>query len=121
MDQSGIYEITCGNGECNEKYIGQTRRKLRARFNEHHNSMVKQKLGESSVADHMREKSHTFNIDNIKLIHQCYDRRRLDVLESIEIYKAGENLMNTENGPLQSYLFKYINRRTGNTGAQNST
>lgn len=75
-DQSGIYSIGCDN--CDEEYIGQTRRSIKSRFKEHIRHIDKNETDKSSVAKHMAENMHTTSIDNLKLISNVNKYYRLN-------------------------------------------
>jgi hypothetical protein len=65
-EKSGIYEINCK--DCNQKYIGQTKRPIITRFKEH---MAHRKFGrfeKSSVAQHIFESDHRIDETNLKLV-----------------------------------------------------
>lgn len=102
-EKSGIYEISC---DCGVHYIGQSRRAIKNRFSEHIN--LKNKNNFSPIADHIKSTSHTIKLENLQLVEEVHDNRRLDALESfyIQKYKKHKILLNQDNGPLQSLLLK---------------
>lgn len=107
LKKSGIYEISCN--ECEEKYIGQTKRSIEIRFKEHMNSVQKQQAMKSAVALHALENNHTqFSIDNIKLKQQVINPQKLDAYESIFMYFNRSIAMNTMEAPIRSPLFNTI-------------
>jgi hypothetical protein len=61
--KSGIYQISCGTKNCNQKYIGQTARTLNTRFVEHLTAFKNNHPDQSSIAFHMlktkKSSSHT--------------------------------------------------------------
>jgi len=109
-EKSGIYQINCST--CDAKYIGQTRRSLKKRFDEHHRS-VKNKETDKAIAAHIFDLDNTaphkiISFDeNVKLIKQVTNPIKLDAYESIYI-SSSQNLMNLEDGPINSPLFKIL-------------
>lgn len=105
LKKSGIYEISCG--DCNAKYIGQSKRSITTRFKEHMRHIKYNQPSKSSVAEHVLSNDH-FNISNtnLKLIRQVTNDKALDAYESFYIQRE-ENSMNSDNGNIVSSLFKY--------------
>ncbi|KAI4466555.1 giy-yig endonuclease superfamily [Holotrichia oblita] len=68
LEKSGIYEINCK--DCNQKYIGQTRRAVSTRFKEHMANLRFNRTEKSSVAQHIFETDHNIDHTNVKLIRQ---------------------------------------------------
>lgn len=108
--RSGIYEITCS--DCDAKYIGQTRRAVQIRINEHLRSVKNMELHKaipSHVFDLNNSRPHHIESfeNNVKLIKNVNKPSKLDAYESLYI-AINDNLMNLENGPIESPLFKLI-------------
>jgi hypothetical protein len=117
--KSGIYQISCGTKNCNQKYIGQTARTLNTRFVSHLTAFKNNHPDQSSIAFHMVKTkngrnrnplhTHTFNINNLKLLEEIIDERRLNPKETLYIRKADQNtLMKTNQGPLSSCLLDML-------------
>ncbi|KAJ8951643.1 hypothetical protein NQ318_012314, partial [Aromia moschata] len=107
-EKSGIYEISCK--DCDQKYIGQTKRSILTRFNEHMAHLKYGRTEKSCVAQHAFENNHRIDINNLKLIRNVTNSRQLDAFESLEIIKCN-NSMNKDNGPIPtSPLFALINK-----------
>lgn len=105
LNKSGIYKIDCLN--CNNSYIGQTKRSLQVRFKEHIADTKYKRLEKSSVALHMDTFNH--KIDKIKLIRNVKNSNQLDAAESLEILKFRNNLFNNGTGPIpSSVLLDYV-------------
>ena len=108
--RSGIYEISCSG--CDFKYIGQTKRALHNRVSEHLRT-IKNRDVQKAIPAHIFDpnNSHPHKItsleENVKLIKIVNNSTKLDTYESIYISKT-KNLMNLENGPIESPLFKLI-------------
>lgn len=125
MSKSGIYKITCP--DCNKIYIGQTRRNLETRFKEH---IREAELAEkrpttdfrSKVAEHMATENHTVSRADIKIVNHIKDTRRLDVAESMEIYRTPSNtLLNKDLGNGFSSLFKFVRKYEHIIASDNNT
>ena len=96
-----IYFIKCSL--CDSVYIGETKRFLKTRINEH------LKNNTSAVFRHHSEHHQThniFNIFSIRILHDnlCYDSRRL-ALESMYIQKYSRHIMNGCEGNFTHYNF----------------
>lgn len=106
LQKSGIYSVKCG--DCDEIYHGQTRRNVGVRFKEHSASFKYNKHRASALAAHVLNLGH-FNvtIDNLSLVKQVNDNRRLDAYESYYI-QSNENSMNADNGNVVSPLFTFV-------------
>lgn len=89
LENQGVYEIPCLN--CERTYIGQTNRRVNARRDEHKNSVRKDEKT-SSLAQHVKETSHTIDFSNTKLLANIeYTKTRI-IREAIEIEKHPNNL-----------------------------
>lgn len=87
--KSGVYKLSCE--ECNSCYIGQTGRAFNIRYNEHLKSFENRK-NNSNFANHFLEVNHSFpSIDKLEVLHYSTKSRKLNLLESIEIYKHWKN------------------------------
>ncbi|KAJ8941629.1 hypothetical protein NQ318_000335, partial [Aromia moschata] len=107
-EKSGIYEISCK--DCDQKYIGQTKRSILTRFKEHMAHLKYGRTEKSCVAQHAFDNNHRIYINNLKLIRYVTNSRQLDAFESLEIIKCN-NSMNRDNGPIPtSPLFALINK-----------
>ncbi|KAJ8963457.1 hypothetical protein NQ318_018939 [Aromia moschata] len=108
-EKSGIYEISCK--DCDQKYIGQTKRSILTRFKEHMAHLKYGRTEKSCVAQHAFDNNHRIDINNLKLIRNVTNSRQLDAFESLEIIKCN-NSMNKDNGPIPtSPMFALINKR----------
>lgn len=111
---SGIYKICCP--QCNKRYIGQTKRLITTRVNEHLKEAEKKKGGyginrifNSKVAQHIVEEGHMINNNDIIKTKEVNDIRRLDFYESFMIRQENPALlMNENNGWCDSPLFKFL-------------
>lgn len=112
MEKSGIYKITCPH--CSKIYIGQTKRNMETRLKEHlrEAEIAKKKNStefRSKVAEHIVSEDHPISKNDITMVNNIHDTRKLDVAESIEIYKTPEVLLlNRDQGNGYSSLFGLI-------------
>ena len=52
-------------------------------------------MDKSNFADHLLTSNHIYD-DNIKILHQETDKRKIDILEEIEILKNQNKIVNTQ-------------------------
>lgn len=103
LEKSGIYRISCS--ECNAVYVGQTRRTVLKRFNEHLKHIEHKRVRKSAFAAHAIFNEHlNVNTDNVELLRSVRDEKRLDAYECVYIHK-NENKVNQDNGNIDSVLF----------------
>lgn len=106
IDKSGIYSIKCSDPNCDKLYVGQTKRSIKTRFSEHFAHIKYNRPEKSSVADHVLSNNHSVCIDNLILLKTVTNPYQLDAYESLYIKKnLHNNVMNSDNGPIQSVLF----------------
>ncbi|KAJ8955643.1 hypothetical protein NQ318_001474, partial [Aromia moschata] len=63
-EKSGIYEISCK--DCDQKYIGQTKRSILTRFKEHMAHLKYGRTEKSCVAQRAFDNNHRIDINNLK-------------------------------------------------------
>ncbi|KAJ8952561.1 hypothetical protein NQ318_006926, partial [Aromia moschata] len=100
-EKSGIYEISCKN--CDQKYIGQTKRYILTRFKEHMAHLKYGRTEKFCVAQHAFDNNHRIDINNLKFIRNLTNSRQLDAFESLEIIKCNSS-MNKDHGPIPNSL-----------------
>jgi len=61
-----VYKICCN--DCNASYVGQTKRQVKTRIKEHKNNSKLISSKPSVITEHIREHSHSFDWDNIKIM-----------------------------------------------------
>lgn len=116
LNKAGIYKIACSH--CDMVYIGQTKRNLGIRFKEHFAEVTKaSKVStnapphhfKSKVAEHIFNEEHPLTSDNIHLLRPVNNLWKLDVAESLEIYKQHScTLLNKDAGNHPSWLFNLL-------------
>ena len=64
----------------------------------------------SAIAMHCHETHHIPQLNCISLIEHVQNRRHLNIIESAHIqdHQEDNNLLNRDNGPINSVLIKYI-------------
>lgn len=95
--------------DCNNIYIGQTRREIEVRWDEHMRHRRYKRINESAVAKHMIEHAHQTNFSQLSLLKHVQKANTLDAWESIILHKHRKNqLMNSDLGPMKSKLFELV-------------
>jgi len=61
-----VYKIFCN--DCSASYVGQTKRQLKTRTKEHVNNSKSISAKPSVITEHMREFSHSFDWNNVKIL-----------------------------------------------------
>jgi hypothetical protein len=102
MEKSGIYNINCGN--CEGRYVGQTKRRVDTRFKEHVRALRLKQIGKSAIADHCLSKNH--EMGECTVLKEIQNPTQLDAWESIFISK-GQRLVNVDEAPISSKLFEF--------------
>ena len=104
LEKSGIYSISCSN--CDALYIGQTRRAIKTRYNEHCADCRKEATQDKPMPFHAISNHHKFQ--DVKLLKEVRNPLQLDAYESLYLHKhRNENLVNIQNyGNINSRLFK---------------
>lgn len=88
--QNGVYSIKCN--ECEKYYIGQTKKQLTQRYEEHKKAYNKPHIYNSNLATHAIENSHAFPpIENVKLIKNINKGLRMNIWENMNIFKFKHN------------------------------
>lgn len=106
--KSGIYQLSCA--DCDAIYIGQTKRNIQTRRNEHISDCFKISNPESAMAYHCITEGHS--IKDVSLLKEVCDNYKLDSWESLLLKMMEEkNLTNLNKfGNAPSILFKNIKK-----------
>jgi len=90
LDKSRVYILICP--DCNMKYVGQTGRSFRIRFQEHYHDF-KYNNNKSKFAMHLLENHHSIgHIDNImEVLYITKKGRTMDTIKNYYIYKETKN------------------------------
>lgn len=105
LHHPGIYSIPCA--DCDHVYIGQTRRRIENRLNEHISATLHHHVDKSGVAEHMLSEGHRIDTQGMKKLKTVTKTRQLDAWESILIENSERPLMNKEEAPIHSSLFYF--------------
>jgi hypothetical protein len=97
-------------------YIGQTKRSLKTRFNEHHSSIRLNHPDKSNITRHVLSimsdnQRHDISLDKLKLVKEVRNSNELDAYESFynsRRKKEETNLMNVAAGKITSRLFDFV-------------
>ena len=101
-----VYEIQCS---CGSKYIGQTRRNLITRLKEHNSNCSPNQ--ETDVTKHLIENSnHNINFNNVKILAQSNNWRKLLIKETLLIQYHSPNL-NSDQSSTSLYMFNTWNNQ----------
>ena len=97
LHSSGVvYQLTCS---CGQNYIGQTKRNLITRLNEHRT------CEDSGVCKHLlNNPNHVINFDSPKILDRSNHVTKLRIKETLHISKT-EPQLNVDNQSLPLYLF----------------
>jgi len=93
-----VYKIDCKN--CEKVYIGQTKRHLSTRINEHKNNIKNTAGNFSVVSQHRIEFDHDFDWCKLNILHKELNRRKREIAEMFYIKKFDNNInlqRDTEN------------------------
>lgn len=88
-----VYKISCC--DCDATYVGQTKRQLRTRVEEHKNS-VRRGCANFVISDHCISFSHNFNWDGVEVcdIEHSYKNRLISEMISIKRLSHDINIYN---------------------------
>jgi len=87
-----VYKIFCNN--CNASYVGQTKRQLKTRINEHIKNIASNESKHSVITKHILDKNHTFDWQNVKILDFDYNYFKRLIAEMIHI-KTQDNSLNS--------------------------
>jgi len=89
-----VYKIFCN--ECNASYVGQTKRQLKTRTREHVNNSKSIFAKPSVITEHMREFSHSFDWDNVRILDTETNYFKRSVSEMLHIKKQKNGIKCTK-------------------------
>jgi len=86
-----VYQINCT--DCDASYVGQTKRTLNTRVNEHRNHIRRNSTQLSVITDHRLQFKHEFDWDNVRVVDQepNYHKRLISEMIFIKKQKHGLN------------------------------
>jgi len=82
-----VYKIFCK--DCDASYVGQTKRKLKTRINEHKNNIRLDSNKHFVISKHIVELAHNFDRNNIKIldIERNYQKHHMSEIIHIKGYR----------------------------------
>ena len=115
VHKSGIYKVTCQEG-CPFIYIGRSVRRILVRFGNHMDGWINNEPSESAIASHLINENHETDGENLSLVRQYNDARKIDAMEAVYINKYKHyQLMNKNHGktsPLLTLVDPIIHRNS---------
>jgi predicted GIY-YIG superfamily endonuclease len=114
-----VYQINClgnSNENCKGLYIGETSRKLDTRINEHKRDFInkdKKDSGQTALIVHCKMKNHSFDFDNVKILHheKNFYRRRFLESSSIQLNKPFAVNYKQDTNHLNALYCNIINKQ----------
>jgi len=93
VNNNVVYKIFCNN--CNASYVGQTKRQLKTRINEHVKNIVQNESKHSVITKHILGKNHTFDWLNVKILdfENNYFKRLVSEMIYMKTQSNGLNSM----------------------------
>jgi len=90
-NSNAVYKIFCNN--CNASYVGQTKRKIVTRINEHIKNVGFDESKHSVITKHILELNHSFDWKNVKImdLESHYYKRLISEMLFIKIQDNGLN------------------------------
>ncbi|KYM98541.1 hypothetical protein ALC62_10740 [Cyphomyrmex costatus] len=113
-----IYKIKCN--DCDATYIGQTKRKLITRVNEHRNHIRRNTSSKSVITDHRLDYNHEFDWNNVDILDcESFCHKRL-ISEMLYIKTQSNGLTASSLGcqcrviaPVHLFSFSLLLERKG--------
>jgi len=84
-----VYRLDCE--DCEQVYIGQTKRHLVTRVKEHRNNIKNVSGNYSVVTNHRLSMDHEFKWNNVSILHKERNRRKREIAEMFFIKKYKKN------------------------------
>ena len=104
-----VYQVTCS---CDLRYIGETKRCLKVRFDEHCKT---EGANMTEIGKHLAESpGHTISFDDVQILSFEQHTRKRRILESIFIQQSTHTLLNDNLKSIPLYIFNlphYLMRR----------
>jgi len=86
-----VYKISCN--DCEASYVGQTKRQLKTRVNEHFRNISSTSANPSVITEHTLQMSHSFDWKNVKILdtERNYFKRSISEMIHIKEQSFGLN------------------------------
>jgi len=85
-----VYKIECK--DCDQVYIGQTKRHLETRIKEHRNNIKNPSGNLSVVTNHRISLHHEFEWDKTRILHEERNRKKREIAEMFFFKKHNNNI-----------------------------
>ena len=105
---NAIYSIPCN--DCNQEYIGHTKRKFGTSLNEHQKAVCLSKKDNSALSEHTCQTNHTIAWDNSKIITTNRRYHKIYCLKAWHINSAHDTWNRDDGGLLPDTYLHLINR-----------
>jgi len=104
-----VYRLNCK--DCSAVYIGQTKRRLNTRIDEHKKEINKKTPNHSVITEHRQEFNHDFDWNNPSILDRenKYHRRLISEMVNIKMHGSAINLQ-TDTELLQHSYCEILNR-----------
>ncbi|KYN00647.1 hypothetical protein ALC62_08581 [Cyphomyrmex costatus] len=104
MKKNIVYKIQCG--DCDATYVGQTKRMLKTRVNEHRSHIRRNTSSRSVITEHRLQHGHDFDWNNVEVLddESFYHKRLISEMLHIKSQNNGLNLKTDTEGLDRSYI-----------------
>jgi len=104
-----VYKIVCK--DCDATYVGQTKRKLITRVNEHRNQINHTSTKNTVITEHRLNHNHEFDWTNVKILdkERFYWKRMISEMINIQLQNNALN-QQTDTEYLQDSYISIINK-----------
>ncbi|EZA61386.1 hypothetical protein X777_12293, partial [Ooceraea biroi] len=85
-----VYRINCS--DCTACYIGQTKRHLKTRINEHRSDICRKVNTHSVVSEHRLNNNHDFDWSSPSILHSEKQRKKREIAEMFLIKQCKETI-----------------------------
>ncbi|XP_057296292.1 uncharacterized protein LOC130625256 [Hydractinia symbiolongicarpus] len=119
LSQPGVYIIPY---KCGKKYVGETKLRIATRFEQHKDTIIKEKWSASVVSFHSSSCNAGYDWDNAKMLKQEFNKFDRKVREALEIQFQGtsprsEHGLNLDGGQYVTTkfwkpMFAYLKRKS---------
>ena len=97
---AGVYKVTC---DCSNIYVGETKKKIATRINEHEQDVFKGHWEKSGITEHAKDCNQSFLWQDASTLNIETNYRRRKIREAIEIRKhrrSHQLVTNRDNGTI---------------------
>ena len=105
LQSNVVYSIPCN--DCNEVYIGQTSRTLKARITSH-KSDTRTKKATCQLSRHSNDRKHTMNFEEVKILDTEKNFKKRTFLEMVRITQADNSMNSRRDIEGLSNIYTYL-------------